>query len=156
MNNTFTIAISKAKTNVEVDFNALPEVSKNYLIAYGLKQRLNDVHSQINAAEENAPALALALVEQAIKALQDGTTRVAGSRVTANPFEVYMMEQLRKALKIKSNKELVEKLEAKGVDIETAFSAFATRNGSSIEKERKAFEKMEKKAQSVSLDDLLV
>lgn len=40
------VTIKKLDHSVEVDFDKLPEVSQNHIVAYGFKQILNDCHSE--------------------------------------------------------------------------------------------------------------
>lgn len=48
---TFSVKISKLNSVLVFDRAKLPEVSVNYLIEYGLKQSLNDVHAGILAKD---------------------------------------------------------------------------------------------------------
>lgn len=50
------IEISKVGQSVTVDLAALPENIKHELLMYGLKQKLNDVHSSITAKNTPKPA----------------------------------------------------------------------------------------------------
>lgn len=150
------VQIAKANKAIEVDFSALPQASQEYIIAYGLKQRLNDVHSQVKSTEEGAPELVMALVEKAIAGLESGDIRTSGGgKAGFSGFDAHMAVQLRKALKLKSNAALAEALEAKGVSLEETFGKLCERLGTTLAAERKAFDKAQRKAVKASLEDLL-
>ena len=96
-NNTNTYNITIAKTGrviKDIDFDSFPEITKRYIITYGLKQALNDCHSQYNAEAEKRgeiedyKALADSAVENRFAQLQDGliTSPRNGSR-SADPVE---------------------------------------------------------------------
>lgn len=72
------VFISKLGTEVEIDFDALPDASKSYVIAYGLRQSLNDCL----APKELTGEAAEARLADRIAALGDGTI---GSRQSATP-----------------------------------------------------------------------
>lgn len=81
----FRVLIKKTGQIVDVDFNQLPEASQHYLIMYGLKQRLNDCHSDITeTAYPDQKArfdLVTSAVEEVLGALKEGkvSMRKAGA-----------------------------------------------------------------------------
>ena len=74
----YKIAINKANEAVEVDFANLPENVQKHIIEYGIKQKLNDKHSQIKSDEKDAPALVMELVQALLSDWEAG--KVAASR----------------------------------------------------------------------------
>jgi hypothetical protein len=73
------IPLAKARTSLEVDFDALPPAAQEYVIRYGLTQVLNDAHSTVNAASHPDPEAraeaALAAAREKLEALHRGQTR---------------------------------------------------------------------------------
>ena len=90
---TLTIAIGKIGSTVNVDVEALPPKSLEYVIRYGLTQALNDAHSQVTATAEPDADKRAALVREAVDkklaALMSGDIRVArsGGGRTADPIQ---------------------------------------------------------------------
>ena len=74
---TFKIAVDKASHTYEVDFDAMPEVSRNRVIAYGLTQLLSDAAASVattaNIEGRRVPLKGndLAKAHMAAKALTD-------------------------------------------------------------------------------------
>jgi hypothetical protein len=70
----FAVVISKVEETWEVDFESLPEVSQRGIVAYGLKQLLNDCGGEktTTAAEKKAESL------KRLDALKEGTYRFGG------------------------------------------------------------------------------
>lgn len=58
----YNISINKAAQSVQVDFASLPDNVKSHIIEYGIKQKLNDKHSQIKADDKNAAKVVMELV----------------------------------------------------------------------------------------------
>ena len=84
---TYKIKLAKAKTDLTVDFNAMPEIAQRYIIEYGLGQKLNDsgAHATVKElGEEEAAAQALSSAESVLTALMAGniTQRVSAARAT--------------------------------------------------------------------------
>lgn len=73
---TYSINVNKLNESVAVDFEALPDNAKQYVIEYGLKQIVNDSHSGIKDKEE-----VKAVIERKLQALAEGniTIRRGGS-----------------------------------------------------------------------------
>lgn len=90
------IIISKAGESkaVEVDFEGLPKASQDYIVAYGLKQALNDCH-----ASEKAFDTSLALAMKRLDALKAGnppTSRMgSGKDAMTRELESIAAAQLR-------------------------------------------------------------
>lgn len=129
------ILISKANQTLEVDWDAMPDNAKAFIIEYGLKQKLNDATSSIKKDEENAAALALAASENVLEALMKGniTVRSGKSSMTLEErclqkairtvFKKFVGENL-KQLEDDSNEALLEKLTKKlGKDEATILAA---------------------------------
>jgi hypothetical protein len=81
---TYNITIAKTSQNFAIDFDTLPESSKNYIIGYGLKQCLNDCHSAFKDVAE-----AKDIVQSKVDALLSGQCSLKSSGATrvANPIE---------------------------------------------------------------------
>lgn len=86
-----TITIAKANTQLEVDFEALPEASRAYIINYGLTQCLNDAAASIPKDDAKVGELTMAKVGKKMDALVSGTVRVAGVRV-GDPIKARAIE----------------------------------------------------------------
>lgn len=71
------IVIRKANVELDVDFNKLPKVSQDYIIAYGLTQCLNDAHASIDGSDIDAVT---AKVSDRLQRLIDGNPPSMGSR----------------------------------------------------------------------------
>lgn len=99
-----TIEIRKLNSTVEVDFHKLPETAQAFIINYGLKQVLNDAHSQVvwkrndgtmvygedtAEAQEQYAKDVMSAIDEKLEALQSGqiTTRKAGTPKIVNPIE---------------------------------------------------------------------
>lgn len=116
------INIAKANhATFDVAWDELPEVSKNYIIRYGLTQALNDAHASIKATDDNADEKALALAEVRLKALLEGNPPSVGARAQSKPEWYAIAEEmlgvaLRKAgtkkKDVKNLDEVVRKLYA--------------------------------------------
>lgn len=76
MNTTFTVEIKKTGETRTINFAALPVESQEYVIEYGLKQKLNDGHAMFT--EEKYPdeteraRLVTARVDDTVARLQSG------------------------------------------------------------------------------------
>ncbi len=68
------IYISKNDSNLQVDWDAMPENAKAYIIQYGLRQKLNDAGSSATVKElgEKAGEQALAMAQASLAALMSG------------------------------------------------------------------------------------
>lgn len=71
------IVIRKANVELDVDFNKLPKVSQDYIIAYGLTQCLNDAHASVDGSDINAVTVK---VSDRLQRLIDGNPPSMGSR----------------------------------------------------------------------------
>lgn len=76
---SYSITLTKIEKSVNVDFLALPEASRNHVIAYGLKQLLNDA---MVSGETDAEREGLAM--KRLDGLKSGNLRAARE---ANPLE---------------------------------------------------------------------
>lgn len=91
-----TITIAKLGRDTTIDWEALPQASKDYIIAYGLKQTLNDSIASVSGAEAEG------LLAKRVDKLLAGTM---GIRSIAAPKDeltqlchTIARSQLRKAL----------------------------------------------------------
>ena len=94
----FNILIKKVQETVEVDFDNLPEISKQYLIEYGLKQRLNDCHSSLTLKDGAKAEDIMQAVHDCLAGLQAGTIRKmreASSNAFENMVQRVILETLR-------------------------------------------------------------
>lgn len=74
-----SVNVKKCEQIVELDFDSLPQVSKDYLIMYGLKQRLNDCHSQ-----EKDPKKAWEIVQGVVAGLKSGEVKATRQATDKN------------------------------------------------------------------------
>lgn len=85
MNTTYTITTRKTGATNAIDYKALPEVSQEFVIQYGLKQILNDCHSDLKQADFETPEAFKKAVDDVvadkIANLQEGKLRVNGERL---------------------------------------------------------------------------
>ena len=156
------ISIQKIGQSVDVDFQALPQLSQEFIINYGLRQILNDCHSSITlkskAEYQDDHAIFAADVMNAVNAklaaivAGDLTTR-RGSGQPADPVE-------REALKI-AREELTAAVKAKGKRIkqienfDELVKAHAEKNEERLMKEARARIKASAtKAEAVDLEAL--
>lgn len=65
------VSIGKTGHVIEVDFDALPEASKSYIIMYGLKQTLNDA-----GAAETDPDKKIEAAKDRLAAIKSGTVGI--------------------------------------------------------------------------------
>ena len=78
------VYISKAQKSIEVSWEAMPENAKEFIISYGLRQKLNDAGSSATKkglGTDEAGAQAFALAENVLASLMNGevTVRSAAS-----------------------------------------------------------------------------
>jgi len=135
----FTIPITKADTNLTVDWDSLPEVSKQFIIAYGLKQKLNDAGSSATVKElgkEEAAAQSLSVAESILENLQKGIVNMRSVSTKADRFITNAARELfKKAVGGKldempdsSNKFLINAIAEKlGKDVELIQAAVEKR-----------------------------
>lgn len=76
---THTIRVNKAAESFEVDFAKLPDASQAHVIAYGLRQLLNDAAASANKGTASRDA-----VQKRLDNLMAGTLRASTGR-TADP-----------------------------------------------------------------------
>jgi hypothetical protein len=104
----FEIYIPKANETFTVNFAALPEQIKIELIAYGLKQKLNDKVSDVKVGEDNAVDIAKGQIEGLLESLQAGvwSHRGTGTKTVTNPVEKEAVrlatEQVKQAFRMQS------------------------------------------------------
>jgi hypothetical protein len=108
-----SISINKIGVAVDVDFGALPEVSQQFIINYGLRQVLNDAHASIQLRDFPEGEGFKDAVENAVNtrlgALVSGdltTKRGGGLPVDPVQREVIRMarEEVRAAIKAQGRK----------------------------------------------------
>jgi hypothetical protein len=76
-----TINVNKIARSVEIDFDALPEASKAFVVNYGLKQLLNDsIVSGEDDGERNG------LLDKKLDKLREGTLDIRESNRETNPL----------------------------------------------------------------------
>lgn len=104
------IYISKADATLNIDWDAMPEVAKQHIIEYGLRQKLNDAGSSATKKELGAQAAgeqALAMAEVSLAALMNGQTKTRVAR-SAMPLEDKFFLKELKALYKKVFKSTME------------------------------------------------
>lgn len=159
----FNISVAKAQASFMVRFAELPEASQDFIIAYGLKQLLNDSVASLKIGNEGIPdsaaleELATDTVNGKIALLESGEIKTRNSGGAAmSPLEAEIIRQakamLRNAVKAAGKKLEKEQLEA-------VLPAFMQKHGEKIESAARAElkRKAEIKAQAPSfdLDDLI-
>lgn len=107
------VSIKKLEQSVDVDFEALPDVSRNFIINYGLKQVLNDAHSSCvwkakdgslpyveesdgdtSKASNSWKAAVLAAVQVKIAALESGDISTRKAAVPDRPETAVIVDWL--------------------------------------------------------------
>ena len=93
-----SIFIPKCGKSVDIDFSALPEVVQQHIIEYGLKQKLNDCHSQFTekSGDKDYQEKAWTMVEKTVEALKAGEIRQAKAGADAEIQLVYEYLKLQK------------------------------------------------------------
>lgn len=80
----YEITVAKAEKTFQVDFDKLPEASREYIIRYGLRQSLNDSVAGAEAKSDEALKRAQARYD----GLLDGTIREgSGGGAALSPYE---------------------------------------------------------------------
>lgn len=84
---TINIHIAKAGKTLSIDWNAMPPVAQQFIIEYGLRQKLNDAGSSATIkelGEVEAANQAFALAEKSLAALMEGdiSVRVGAKSLT--------------------------------------------------------------------------
>lgn len=130
----FNVAITKGRELIgtrEVDISNLPPASLYYLMAYGLKQSLNDAHASAKDLTE-----ALASVDKRLQKILDGTMGERATREALDPIEAEAIklasDKVRQAMRAKGikpadHKEKVAELAAQLVEKDPAFREEARR-----------------------------
>lgn len=120
---TTLVTIGKTGDNHEIDFAALPAASQAYVIAYGLKQALNDCHASIqrNGKDEDGDALYASdtdfqravrdAVDARLSALMEGTIGIRSSGTRLDPLSAEIVRLARA--------EVVKAVRAKGIKVKT-------------------------------------
>lgn len=83
----YNIAINKANEIVKVDFDSLPDNVKAHIIEYGIKQKLNDKHSQVKSDEKDCAAQVMTLVNGLIDDWKAGKVVATRTGSTNTPEE---------------------------------------------------------------------
>lgn len=98
-----TINIAKAGQSIAVDFDALPQAAKDYYIAYGIRQSLNDAVAGLKredfSSDEAFKEAAYMEAQERADNIAAGTIRSHGGRVS-DPVEA---ETMRLAVAAVSN-----------------------------------------------------
>lgn len=84
------VYISKADQFIDVDWNAMPQNAKDFIIAYGLKQKLNDKGASATVKElgpKEAGEQALAMAETIVSALMEGKVTVREAKASMSAEE---------------------------------------------------------------------
>lgn len=151
---TYNIAISKAEATLAVDFATLSPAVQDYVITYGLKQMLNDCHSQVKASDKGAGAIALALAEKKLASLIAGEIRTARA---ASGLAAWVNDLARvlKTTPMGKGKKVAELAQgiASAYDTSEAFFDFVSaKNPQASAALRKAFDVEQGKRQGAGLD----
>lgn len=105
------IVIRKANVELDVDFNKLPKVSQDYIIAYGLTQCLNDAHASVDGSDIDAVTVK---VSDRLQRLIDGNPPSMGSRADELTAEARMI--LANLLRATNMKAVDAKAAAKDIE----------------------------------------
>lgn len=161
---TYNIRISKAGKSIEVDFDSLPQVSKDFIIQYGLKQKLNDKGAGETIKElgaEEAGSRAWILANQIVDGFKEGKITVRNSVGKMTLEERCLQTIIRKVFKAvcksslekevdKSNEALLQRIaKTKSSTPEAILTKIKPLVDSEIEAERK------KQEEAVDFDELL-
>lgn len=126
----FTINISKAKNTLSVDWDSMPQNAKDYIIQYGLKQKLNDCYATVVIGADNPAEVAM----EAAKAMLENL--MAGNITVRTAAAVASLEDKVRARIIKANfKKYVGIPVAKELKQDNAslIAAIATKTGKTVE-----------------------
>ena len=141
------VQIRKINTQVEVDFDALPETSKCFVIDYGLKQLLNDAVASKDDKLEIADT-----VDRKLTALVDGSVRISSAGRASNPLAKAAMDYAREVVRASiraSGKQIKEYTTGQITE-----AAAKIVDNADVQKEAARRVKMQDKEASVSLADL--
>ena len=110
--NKLNINIAKAGQEIVIDWAGLPEVSKAYIIRYGLTQALNDAHAGIKSTETDAADKAAALVDVRLQQLLTGNPPSVSRGQTKPEWYIVAEGMVTQALKAKG----IKKKDVDGLD----------------------------------------
>lgn len=85
------VKIAKTGQSFELDFDALPDVSKEFLVEYGLRQKLSDTVSDSEKFPKDSDA-AREQVQETYDALLKGIVRRKRGGARLDPIETIMRE----------------------------------------------------------------
>lgn len=149
------VLINKTGQTVSIDKGALPQVSNDFIFAYGLRQILNDCHSSIVAKtwdeekDGNFSEAVMAAVADKIAALATGditTRRAAGEPVDPVARRVLRIARERIKSALKAQKGLT--IKAYGEEAyDELVSKYIDKNAEALEKQAKA--ELKKEAETV-------
>lgn len=110
----FNVHISKAGKCLAVDFASMPENAQRMIIAYGLKQKLNDCGASATKkllGKEEAAAQSLAAAENMIEALMSGNITVRQAASGVSLFERKLRQVIAKFYKKILDKKLEDEMD---------------------------------------------
>ena len=126
----FTINISKAKNVLNVNWDDMPQNAKDYIIQYGLKQKLNDCYATVVIGADNPAEVAMSAASEMLANL------MAGNITVRTAAAVTSLEDKVRARIIKANfKKYVGTSVSKELKQDNAslIAAIATKTGKTIE-----------------------
>lgn len=126
----FNINISKAKQTLSVDWDNMPQVAKDFIIQYGLKQKLNDCYATVVVGADNPAEVAMSTASEMLANLMAGNITVRTAAAVAS------LEDKVRARIIKANfKKYVGTAVSKELNQDNAslIAAIATKTGKTIE-----------------------
>lgn len=119
---TYSIQINKTNENLQIDFDSFPEHVKNHIIEYGLKQKLNDCHSDVTEVKFPDAVVRVHEVTKRVKGLLEGWTsgeigkqRASGGKLE-RMIEQVLLETLSKSSQVKTKKNAQYLMEKHGRD----------------------------------------
>jgi len=142
----FNINIASSQETLKVDWDAMPDNAKQYIIAYGLKQRLNDAGASFKKDEEGSLEKKLMAAQVVLDALMEGNVTVRQASASLSLEEKEYLKILRKVFKQATGKKpddleaetmLNAIAEAVGKDADSIEKKLLTKAKAAAEAERK-------------------
>lgn len=90
----FTVAVRATNDSHVIDFDRLPATSRDFIIAYGLKQLLNDAH-----VSEKDVGAKRGLIEKKLDKLWNGTLGIREAREATDPVYAEAIRMAKAAYK---------------------------------------------------------
>lgn len=149
----FNVHVAKAGADVTVNLDTLPEASRQYLLIYGIKQCLNDVHAGVKKDQADAGAQALALINARIADLVSGNPPSVGARGSRKDPVLEVMDSIARERIVAALKAAGKSWRSVAKDKrEAAVDAYVAKNEASLRDEANA--RLATKANPADVDAL--